>query len=83
MVRCPICGKEYESWISLKNHFKRKCGNNLRTCPICRKEYKNLIIHCSKFYHSTGCIDHLMLYYLLSKSEGNVSKLKRIVKQYL
>lgn len=83
MIRCPICGKEFKTWYNLKKHFKRKCGNNLKICPICGKEFKYLVIHCSKFYHSTGCVDHLKLYYLLSKSEGRVSRLKRIVKQYL
>ena len=67
-VRCPLCGRPFNTLFGLKYHFKTAHSAQLSTCPICGKRCKNhegLKRHCAGMMRR-GCAEHGALYYLLA-----------------
>jgi len=74
---CPVCGRTFETFYGLRNHFQKAAKNY---CPICGKVYRNVVGH---YYHrSFRDEEHAILFGLVPTKQGKTNANKEKYKQY-
>jgi len=74
-VKCPLCGFEASSLLSLKSHFYKSHGDVWTFCPLCRRGFKKAINHYFGMYLYCRDVMHGLLWLCMRRGVNSRSSI--------